>query len=584
MICQSQSLLRFVLCLFLLVAGCPITGFTQTWYNADIHLHAQCAGIKYSAGELLDQMKQEGINVGSVLIWGGDQSLEQDSLHFRGQEDDPVSEPDHILHWDIEISELPGVWNGHMYLVNVAQKNVVTPGKVNYPGQDYLLPNFQYVQAHGGIVGYAHIQSWPLGSYEMPLPDWSGFPRELPLDVALARVDFLTAEIINDNMYWLWYGMLNAGFHLPVLGDSDLSCYWPNVGRYQATIPLLPNESLTYRNFIEAIRKGRTVIRRNSTSPDFLDIRVNDVGLGGTVFLPKKTTTVNVEVDASSAISGQRVELILNGQVTESIPITSSVNTYRWPVQLEKSGWIAAKTTGPEQYPAAPGYTQRPNSDGAHTAATFVLLGGCPVRNDPEAARNWADYLGAYYQRGVSLGEFGASQAEVRQKVDEAKLIWERIAQEGEGRVEMDCTPPFTINAGLNDAWYSPPTAGQGLFVVVYPDRKQIFIAWFTYDTERPPDDVEAFLGEPGHRWFTAQGPYEGDTAMLDVFVTEGGEFDMSDPEPVTGDPVGFIKLGWSDCENATLTYDLDQPSLSGVIQLTRIALDNVALCEALSQ
>jgi len=33
-------------------------------------------------------------------------------------------------------------------------------------------------------------------------------------------------------------------------------------------------------------------------------------------------------------------------------------------------------------------------------------------------------------------------------------------------------------------------------------------MAWFTHDTERPDTGVEAILGEPGHRWLTAQGPY----------------------------------------------------------------------------
>jgi len=59
-------------------------------------------------------MKQEGINVGSVLMGGGG-GLVLDPPHFRGQEDDPVSEPNYILHWDLEIAGgLPGDWNGHM--------------------------------------------------------------------------------------------------------------------------------------------------------------------------------------------------------------------------------------------------------------------------------------------------------------------------------------------------------------------------------------------------------------------------------------------------------------------------------------
>ena len=45
-----------------------------------------------------------------------------------------------------------------------------------------------------------------------------------------------------------------------------------------------------------------------------------------------------------------------------------------------------------------------------------------------------------------------------------------------------------------------------------------------------PGDPVEAILGDPGHRWLTAQGPYSGDTASLEVFSSSGGVFDAAEP------------------------------------------------------
>ena len=55
----------------------------------------------------------------------------------------------------------------------------------------------------------------------------------------------------------------------------------------------------------------------------------------------------------------------------------------------------------------------------------------------------------------------------------------------------------FQINAGLNDAWFNPATAGQGLLIAVFPDAASMFIAWFTFDLERPGEGVEAQLGDP---------------------------------------------------------------------------------------
>jgi len=147
-------------------------------------------------------------------------------------------------------------------------------------------------------------------------------------------------------------------------------------------------------------------------------------------------------------------------------------------------------------------------------------------------------------------------------------------------------TSGMWINPGVSDAWFEKETAGQGFLIVVFPDQGIIFLAWFTYDTTRPPDDVKALLGEPGHRWVTAQGPYYGDTTILTAFLTEGGVFDMADPPAVTDvdNPIGTISIIWHDCKSATLTYDIDPPGVQGVIPITRIVPDNETLCEALNE
>lgn len=140
----------------------------------------------------------------------------------------------------------------------------------------------------------------------------------------------------------------------------------------------------------------------------------------------------------------------------------------------------------------------------------------------------------------------------------------------------------FRINNGINDAWYNTATNGQGFLITVFPDRQEMFVAWFTYDVERPPEDVTAILGEPGHRWLTAQGPYEGDTATLTVNVTGGGVFDSAEP-PVSTVTDGTLTIEFADCTQGLVTYQIDSPDVSGEIPIQRITNDNVALCETLS-
>jgi len=138
--------------------------------------------------------------------------------------------------------------------------------------------------------------------------------------------------------------------------------------------------------------------------------------------------------------------------------------------------------------------------------------------------------------------------------------------------------PLAYLNAGLNDAWFNLETDGQGFFIIAFPEIKQMFMAWFTYDTERPPADVVAYLGEPGHRWLTAQGEYEENVAVLDVFVTVGGVFDSSQPITNT-EPDGEIILEFSTCNAGTVTYDIASIDRQGVVPIERITLDNVSLC-----
>lgn len=154
----------------------------------------------------------------------------------------------------------------------------------------------------------------------------------------------------------------------------------------------------------------------------------------------------------------------------------------------------------------------------------------------------------------------------------------------GDPTLKFELTNALEINAGLNDAWYNPATNGQGFLITVFPEIKHMFLAWFTFDTMRPPESVDALLGEPGHRWLTAEGHFEGDTANLTIYLTEGGVFDSSQPPAVT-DQAGYgtMKVEFADCENGLVTYEITSLGISGEIPIQRITNDNVALCKILS-
>lgn len=142
----------------------------------------------------------------------------------------------------------------------------------------------------------------------------------------------------------------------------------------------------------------------------------------------------------------------------------------------------------------------------------------------------------------------------------------------------------FTMNAGLNDAWFNPVTDGQGFFITIFPNAGFVSLAWFTYDTELPPMDATANLGDPGHRWITAAGLFIDDEVVLDVVLTSGGLFDQASNVLRTDPPGsdGTLTLKFDNCNSGTIEYDITSIDEQGTVPIRRIATDNVALCNAL--
>jgi hypothetical protein len=113
------------------------------------------------------------------------------------------------------------------------------------------------------------------------------------------------------------------------------------------------------------------------------------------------------------------------------------------------------------------------------------------------------------------------------------------------------------------------------MFLDVIASDQRIFLGWFTYEAD---SGTGGNTEENEHRWMVAIGPYEGDTATLELLAVDGGTF--NGPEPVTETPVGTATLRTSSCTEATFTYDLDA-GLSGTIDLNRLLPD--ALCADLA-
>lgn len=140
--------------------------------------------------------------------------------------------------------------------------------------------------------------------------------------------------------------------------------------------------------------------------------------------------------------------------------------------------------------------------------------------------------------------------------------------------------PLFQINEFLNDAWVRSGVPFQGLFITVFPVLKQVFVAWFTFETVPPGENTAAF-GASDQRWVTALGSYSGNQATLQAELTTGGLFNSDLPLASQDAEYGTLELEFEHCNLATVSFDFPDAGLSGVFEISRALDSNVALCEA---
>ena len=159
-----------------------------------------------------------------------------------------------------------------------------------------------------------------------------------------------------------------------------------------------------------------------------------------------------------------------------------------------------------------------------------------------------------------------------------AQVLSPEAVEEIMGGYELPPTGKFSMNPGLNDAWFYPGTNGQGFVITVFPGAKTVFLVWFTYDTERPGEGAPGKLGDPGQRWLVAQGSFVGAEAELEVGSMSDGLFDSEATVPVRA-PFGSILLQFENCNSGSVFYDIPSINRTGMVPIQRVSSENVALC-----
>lgn len=264
---------------------------------------------------------------------------------------------------------------GHLVVVNTANSHAVL-------GRLALLNCHRvvYPLTFGGSAG---ADDWALADWcdqchrKGGLVVWTGSerPAEALADLILGKVDALQI----DRAGWgrehaeIWYDLLNCGFEVPLVGASGKNSNRTAVGEMRTYAQLLPDEEFNYKNWIEAIRAGRTFATR---SP-LLDLDVNGEKPGGVLVLDSPSKLMHVKAQACSMSPFDRLEIVVNGEVVATAPAAGdpAVASIETDVVLSQSGWLAARCSGKQDA-----------SLEAHTSPVYVEVAAAPFPVDPAAA------------------------------------------------------------------------------------------------------------------------------------------------------------------------------------------------------
>jgi hypothetical protein len=359
------------------------------WYSGDLHVHMNYGGAyRNTPARLAAQARAEDLHLVENLIVNKEGRI-PDVQYFTGHPD-AVSTASTVIVHDQEYHT--SYW-GHAGLLGLRQ-NVVLPGYSGYvnTAAASLYPTnaavMDLAHAQGGITGYVH----PFDSYPDPSDTSKALTNELPVDVALGKVDYYEAlGFVDDYVATarVWYQLLNCGFRLPAGAGTDAMANFASlrgpVGMNRVFVK--SGAPLEHRRWLAALKSGRSF----ATNGPLLGFTLNGRELGDELKLPAGGGELTARVSLRSMVPVDHLEIVGKGKVVAEIPLrgnrTTVSTTLRIPVQ--GSGWYLLRARGDR--PAYPILDVYPY---ATTSPIYVTVGGKEVRSPADA-----EYFIAWIER-----------------------------------------------------------------------------------------------------------------------------------------------------------------------------------------
>jgi len=394
------------------------------WWSGDVHVHMNYGGAyRNTPAHLAFQARAEDLHVVENLIVNKEQRI-PDIAYFR-TDADPVSTPTFLLRHAQEFHT--SVW-GHLGLLGLTS-HYLLPEYAGYPNTaaaSLALTNAtvaDLAHAQGALVGYVH----PFDTKPDPADTTTPLSYELPVDVALGKVDYLEVMGYSDHLITseIWYRLLNCGFRLPAAAGTDA---FPNFASLRGPPGLVrvfvqSGAKLAHRSWLAGLKAGRTFV---SNAP-LLGFSVAGRAIGDEIRVSSEMQQVPAVVSLRSNVPIDHLEIVGNGKIVATIPLDSDRMTANATVMVpvNGSGWYVLRAYADRaEMPVLDLYPF------ASTSPIYVRVGDRPVRSVDDAAFfvRWIERVEAA-TRASTAWNTPAEQAGTLRTLADARAVFSSLTR-----------------------------------------------------------------------------------------------------------------------------------------------------------
>ena len=389
------------------------------WWSGDVHVHMNYGGAyRNTPAHLAFQARAEDLHVVENLIVNKEQRI-PDIAYFR-TDADPASSATFLLRHAQEFHT--SVW-GHLGILRLTS-HYLLPEYAGYPNtaaSSLALTNAavaDLAHAQGALVGYVH----PFDTKPDPADTTAPLFYELPVDVALGKVDYLEVMGYSDHLITseIWYRLLNCGFRLPAAAGTDA---FPNFASLRGPPGLVrvfvhSGARLDHGSWLGGLKAGRTFV----TNAPLLEFSIAGHGIGDEIALSLGTHRLTARVRLRSNVPIDHLEVIGNGKVVATIAVRgdrmSATDTVSIPVAA--SGWYVLRAySDREEMPVLDLYPF------ASTSPIYVRVGNQPIRSaeDAQFFVRWIERVESA-TRASTAWNTPAEQASVLRMLAQARAVF----------------------------------------------------------------------------------------------------------------------------------------------------------------